>query len=212
MTFSENYQAQVVIVGAGPAGSATAAVLAEQGVDVLLLDRASFPREKTCGDGLTPRSVAVLRDLNLVTELEAAGALRIAATRIYAPNGRSIQVGFDELDGEFPSFGLTIPRLKLDEILLERAQAAGARLVTGLNVRDLVRENGVVCGVEGSYDGRPVVVRAPTHLPGYRRRDAAGHQGRPASVSAAGHSGGTGIFREAGRRWTRSFNSTLIAA
>ncbi len=155
------YQAQAVIVGAGPAGSATAVALAERGVDVLLLDKASFPRDKICGDGLTPRSVAVLQGMGLLPALEAAGALRIDAARIVAPDGRAIQVDFGELQGDLPPYGLTIPRRTLDALLLDHAQAAGARFLAGLRVTQLLQDGGRVAGVCGKLDGEPVTVRAP---------------------------------------------------
>lgn len=60
---------EVVIVGAGPGGSAAAHYLAQQGMDVLLLDKAEFPRDKTCGDGLTPHALAVLDDMGILPDL-----------------------------------------------------------------------------------------------------------------------------------------------
>ncbi len=155
------WTAQVIVVGAGPAGSAAAASLSAQGVDTLLLDRAAFPREKTCGDGLTPPSVAVLQELGLLPKLEAAGALRTTGVRIFAPGGRSIEIGFDELAGELPAFGLTIPRRILDALLLEHAQQAGARFVSRFHVDGLLRDQGAVVGVKGKCNGQRAVARAP---------------------------------------------------
>jgi geranylgeranyl reductase family protein len=165
-THSES--AQVVVVGAGPAGSTTAAALAAGGVDVLLLDREVFPREKTCGDGLTPRSVRVLQEMGLLAKLEAAGAFRMDGVRIHAPNGDHIEAAFDS-SGELPSFGLTLPRIALDTLLLEHAQAAGARFMSNFRAKGLVRDGraapggqrGTVIGVEGMLDGEPAVARAP---------------------------------------------------
>ncbi len=160
--------AQVVVVGAGPAGSTTATALAARGVEVLLLDREVFPREKTCGDGLTPRSVGVLEEMGLLAKVEAAGALRMDGVRIHAPNGDYIEAAFDS-SGELPSFGLTLPRIALDALLLEHAQAAGARFVGNFRAKGLVwdgraagaSQRGTVIGVEGVLDGEPAVVRAP---------------------------------------------------
>jgi geranylgeranyl reductase family protein len=166
--FAHSESAEAIVVGAGPAGSTTAAALAARGVEVLLLDREVFPREKTCGDGLTPRSVGVLQEMGLLAKVEAAGALRMHGVRIYAPNGEHIEAGFDS-SGELPSFGLTLPRIALDALLLEHAQAAGARFVSNLRVKRLIRDGraagvsrrGGVIGVEGVLDGEPAVVRAP---------------------------------------------------
>ncbi len=162
-SYAYSESAQVVIVGAGPAGSATATGLAARGVDVLLLDKAAFPREKTCGDGLTPRALSALQELGLLARVEAAGAMRINGVRIFAPNGQSVEVDFKDLSSEFLPYGLTIARRTLDTLLLEHAQAAGARFMSGFHVKGLVRDErdrGIV-GVQGVLNGEPAVVRAP---------------------------------------------------
>ncbi|MCI0826401.1 MAG: FAD-dependent oxidoreductase, partial [Chloroflexi bacterium] len=64
-------QHEVIVVGAGPAGSATAYFLAIQGIDVLLVDKSDFPRDKTCGDGLTPRALHILDQMGLLDDLKA---------------------------------------------------------------------------------------------------------------------------------------------
>ncbi len=160
----QDHSAQVVIVGAGPAGSAAAAALAAQDVDVLLLDRASFPRAKTCGDGLTPRSVQALSEMGLLNQVQEAGALRIRGIRLHAPDGRRLAVDFDELQTEMPDFGLTIPRRTLDNLLLKHARASGARFVGEFHVRDLLTERAKFVGVSGQVAGEPATVRAPLTL------------------------------------------------
>ena len=80
-------QHEVVIVGAGPAGAALAYFLARAGRDVVLLDKAAYPRDKTCGDGLTPRALSVLRQMDLLEPITSAG-YRINQLHFYAPNGR----------------------------------------------------------------------------------------------------------------------------
>src|SRR3982074_1167008 len=77
----------VVIVGGGPGGSATAHFLSRRGLDVLLLDRSDFPRDKTCGDGLTPRALRVLDHMGILSEVERRGC-RVDAYEVVAPNGR----------------------------------------------------------------------------------------------------------------------------
>ena len=76
----------VAVVGAGPGGSAAAYYLATRGLGVLLLDRAEFPRDKTCGDGLTPRAVGVLEDMGVLSDLSRAGR-EINGVEIHAPDG-----------------------------------------------------------------------------------------------------------------------------
>src|SRR5829696_4574265 len=80
----------VLIVGAGPAGSSLAYFLAKQGRDVLLIDKSDFPRDKTCGDGLTPRALRVLRTMGALDEVAAAGQ-RINGLIIFALGGRRIE-------------------------------------------------------------------------------------------------------------------------
>ncbi len=156
-------KSQAVVVGAGPAGSAAAAGLAVRGVDVLLLDKATFPREKVCGDGLTPRSVHVLQEMGLLRQVMNSGALRIDGVRIHAPNGQPVEARFADLSAEYPPYGLTIPRQTLDALLLENAKSAGARFLGGFKVRKLVwAERGEgIGGVQGLLDGQTVVVQAP---------------------------------------------------
>lgn len=145
----------VIVVGGGPAGSATAARLAARGHRTILLDRDEFPRRKPCGDCVSP---AALRE---ITELGAAGrVLRephspLAGWRIRAPGG-------DGFEGRFPSDsrGLGIAREKLDLALLEHAEGIGAVVRTGVKVTDLLRERGAVCGVRGVAGGKDWEMRA----------------------------------------------------
>ncbi len=108
----------VVVVGAGPAGSSVAARLAAAGHDVLLLDRHAFPREKACGDGLIADALAALRRAG-VYERVAAEATPATAARAFSPGGHTVRV-------EAPL--LTLRRERLDHILVEEAVRRGARL------------------------------------------------------------------------------------
>src|SRR5262249_29085473 len=81
----------VVIVGAGPAGTSAAWFLAERGLSVALLDRAVFPRDKVCGDGISPLSLSVLDRMGVASAVEAAGSWRIDGIRVHAPSGAFLQ-------------------------------------------------------------------------------------------------------------------------
>lgn len=149
----------VAIVGAGPGGSAAAHYLARQGLDVLLLDRAAFPRDKTCGDGLTPRAVGVLRDMGLVEDLRRVGHI-IQRFEVFAPNRRSTSARITVHDG-LPDFSLVVPRLILDDRIRMRAVASGAHFepeahVTGLESTD----HGVALDLERSRARERVHARA----------------------------------------------------
>ncbi|HEX3924214.1 MAG TPA: geranylgeranyl reductase family protein [Streptosporangiaceae bacterium] len=138
--------ADVIVVGAGPAGSTLAFYLATAGLDVLLLEKSHFPREKVCGDGLTPRAVKVLTGMGVPLD-ESDGWLRNKGLRIIGGGGR-IELNWPELSS-FPGYGLVRTRLDFDEILARHAQKAGARLLEGHNVTGPVRDDrtGRVTGV-----------------------------------------------------------------
>jgi geranylgeranyl reductase family protein len=121
----------VIVVGAGPAGSTTAFYLAAAGLDVMLLEKTHFPREKVCGDGLTPRAVKALTAMG-VPVAEGDGWLRNKGLRIIGGGGR-IELPWPDLSS-YPGFGLVRSRLDFDEILARHAQKAGVRLLEGVNV------------------------------------------------------------------------------
>jgi menaquinone-9 beta-reductase len=123
--------ADVIVVGAGPAGSTTAFHLATAGLDVLVLEKSHFPREKVCGDGLTPRAVKALTTMGLPIA-ERDGWVRNKGLRIIGGGGR-IELPWPELSS-YPGFGLVRSRLDFDETLARHAQKAGARLLEGINV------------------------------------------------------------------------------
>jgi geranylgeranyl reductase family protein len=122
--------ADVIVVGAGPAGSATAYYLAQAGLKVLLLEKATFPRDKICGDGLTPRAVRAL--IAMGVDINAPGWIRNKGLRIFG-GGVKIELPWPEL-ASFPDFGLVRPRQDLDQLLAEHAAKAGADLRQGTNV------------------------------------------------------------------------------
>ena len=120
----------VVVVGAGPSGSSCGYWLADAGWDVVVVEKKEFPREKTCGDGLTPRAVRQLADMGL--EAELAGAHRFTGLRAYG-FGHSIEMQWPE-HPNFPSYGYTITRHDLDGLVAAGAAGAGATLLQGTEV------------------------------------------------------------------------------
>lgn len=147
----------VVIVGAGPGGSTAAHHLARHGLDVLLLDKADFPRDKTCGDGLTPRALAVLNDIGVLSDLQRMGR-RVDGLEIYAPNGRSVASPIPAMTG-MPDYLLVVPRRVLDNTILEQALSSGASLATGVHVGNVEQGSGHVV-VMGERQGHSVSFQA----------------------------------------------------
>lgn len=146
----------VAVVGGGPSGAATAHYLASKGHSVLVCEKKTFPREKTCGDGLTPRAVKVLEDMGLGSELSTWEKVR--GLRVHGA-GRSMELPFPELD-EWANFGLVKPRKDLDQIVLNHAEDAGAKVVYGMQVKDPIFEAGTLVGFVAKRDGQDEHVRA----------------------------------------------------
>ncbi len=132
----------VTVVGAGPAGSATALLLARTGARVLLLDRARFPREKPCSEYLSPESTRVLERLgkDVLAAVAAAAPARLTGMKVVAPSGTGVV-------GRFETFSFALPRTRFDTILRAAAEAAGAEVREGVKVEELVYDGGAVGGV-----------------------------------------------------------------
>jgi flavin-dependent dehydrogenase len=156
--------ADVIVVGAGPAGAATAILLSERGLSVLVLDRARFPRPKICGEYLSPEAARILDRLGALKALDAAGAVPISGMRITAPDG-TVVTGTYRPQGPWRPYrdhALGITRTMLDATLVERLRAMPVDLREEVRVVDILREGGCVVGVEAvAVGGRRVVLRAP---------------------------------------------------
>ena len=154
-------EADVIVVGAGPGGSAAAYHMARHGLRVLLLEKTEFPREKVCGDGLTPRAVRQLVRMGVDTS-EKAGWLQNKGLRVIG-GGVRLELDWPEL-ASFPSYGLVRTRLDFDDMLARRAVEAGALLRTSVNVTGpVLDEDGHAIGVQAKVGPgkEPVEFRAP---------------------------------------------------
>src|SRR5882672_1890860 len=120
----------VIVVGAGPAGAATAILLCERGLDVIVLDRATFPRPKLCGEYLSPESARILDRLGVLKTIDAAGAAPLSGMRITAPDGTVLEARYRAIDGCQPYRGhaMALSRSVLDSILVDRLRALPVEL------------------------------------------------------------------------------------
>ncbi len=191
-------RADVVVVGAGPGGAAAAAHLAARGRDVIVLEKDTFPRDKVCGDGLTPRVIRELLDLGLEDEAHgrAPGFKRNRGLRINGGH-TTMELPWPELD-DWPNWGGCSPRMVFDETIARTAVQRGAALAQGHAVtRPLWRDpaesrvTGVAWKTRDGREGQvlaPVVIAADgaggpmaKHLGVHRRPE------RPMAVAARGY-------------------------
>jgi geranylgeranyl reductase family protein len=167
----------VIVVGGGPSGSVAARELARNGIDVMLLERARFPREKVCGDYVEPRGLRILQEMGCLAELECAKPLPIARTSIFSDwdcrySGPIPFYG--QLDG-LAGHGYAIPRAQLDAALLEAAARAGAR----------VHEQTAVAHVRARSEGVEVRAERGSRTSRYRARLVVGADGVHSVVARA---------------------------
>jgi geranylgeranyl reductase family protein len=153
-------EADVIVVGAGPAGSTTAFYLAQAGLDVLLLEKSRFPREKVCGDGLTPRAVKALAGMGIDIS-EKNGWVRNKGLRVIG-SGQRMECPWPELSS-YPGYGLVRTRANFDETLARRAEQAGVRLLENTTVTGPVIDDrtdriiGVKTTSEQTFAARTIV-------------------------------------------------------
>ena len=153
-------ETDVLVVGAGPGGSAAAYHLARHGIDVTVVEKAAFPREKVCGDGLTPRSVKAIQDMGVDTT--DPGFEKVIGLRTHARR-TTIQLPWPDLTS-FPPYGLVMPREGFDHLLAQRAVKAGARLMERTEAVAPRFVDGYVAGATvrpaGERDAEPTEIRA----------------------------------------------------
>ena len=132
----------VLVIGAGPAGAAAGYWLAQEGLDVVIVDKKVFPREKTCGDGLTPRAVKQIHDMGLgdqLSQFHRYDGLRATA------HGKTLELHWPT-HPMYPQHGYVVRRRELDTMVVRNAVAAGATLLEGHEALAPVLERGFVRG------------------------------------------------------------------
>ena len=142
MTDAADLSTDVLVIGGGPAGAAAGYWLAQHGHDVTVIERKTFPREKTCGDGLTPRAVHQLEEMGLATPLSRYHRYNgLRATGM----GRELELRWPS-HSVYPSHGYVVRRRDLDMMVADNAEAAGATLLTGHEAMEPIVERGFVHG------------------------------------------------------------------
>jgi flavin-dependent dehydrogenase len=152
----------VLIVGAGPAGTVAATILARAGARVRIVDRATFPRDKLCGDTVNPGTVARLQHLNMAGDLSER-SLRVCGMLVTGERGVTVE-------GRYPDgqYGLAILRREFDWMLLQHAISGGCEFEPGVMVRRAVLDGrgpkGKVCGVVSGAPAGETEWRAPVTI------------------------------------------------
>lgn len=156
---SQVVESDVIVVGAGPGGSTAARYLADRGLTVSLLEKSTFPRDKVCGDGLTPRAVKQLIRLGIDVSTEA-GWVHNHGLRVHGGRVEPFVLPWPELNS-FPNFGVVKPRSEFDDLLASHAVAGGAGLHQDAAVTEPILANDRIVGVR-CKDGREF--RAPVTI------------------------------------------------
>ncbi|HRH42390.1 MAG TPA: NAD(P)/FAD-dependent oxidoreductase [Pyrinomonadaceae bacterium] len=145
-----NSKSQILIVGAGPAGTSAAIRLANKGFAVKLIEREKFPRHKLCGEFISPECFKHFKELGVLDKMFAGGGDRITETCFYAPNGKSVNVPSTWFSENETALGLS--RAEMDFQLLQQAKKVGVEVLEETQVVGLLTENGNVCGVKTKTD------------------------------------------------------------
>lgn len=146
-------QQDVVIIGAGPAGASSALFLSQAGYQTTLLDQGLFPRDKVCGEFISPAADAILAELQVLPAIETLAPVRLKGVTISAYEKNEISIDYPPLPGASSAMSsLSIPRVVLDNILLEQARKAGVEVRLQHKVDDLIFKDGSAVGVAGFDD------------------------------------------------------------
>lgn len=138
----------VIVIGAGPAGAATALFLHARGYRVCVLERARFPRDKVCGEFISPAADNILEELGVLTAIEAEHPLRLRGVAVSAYEGPEVVIDYPPHAGRIMS-SLSVPRLRFDHLLCDRMKQEGIEVRERHQVDDLVFDSGAVTGVTG---------------------------------------------------------------
>ncbi len=158
--FNDDKVYDLIIVGAGPAGSSAVLYAFRHGLSTLLLDKESFPRDKVCGDALSGKSVTALRELNLLDEVQRLPGAHIQSIVFSSPNHQSFRIDLRNTSLKDIPKGFVIRRKIYDAFMFGQAKKIATKTIENFAVNDLLIENNMVCGVHGKdIDGNERVFR-----------------------------------------------------
>ena len=135
----------VIVVGAGPSGCSSTIHLSRMGLRVLLLDKERFPRDKVCGDGVSGKSMSMLREMGLIEVVESLPHVKVPGLRLTSPDGTSVDITLRERNG-VPEYGYCIRRELFDDMVFQHAKKHAARTIEGFTVKEVTKE------VAGSHE------------------------------------------------------------
>ncbi|MFQ6615215.1 MAG: NAD(P)/FAD-dependent oxidoreductase [Fidelibacterota bacterium] len=150
MTGKKETEFDMVVVGGGPAGATAALYASRIGLRVLLVDKEQFPRDKVCGDALSGKSVGILRDLDLLEQVRDLPGASVRTITFGSPNHTSANI---LMEGDGGQEGFVIRRKVFDNFLFQKAGKEVETCIEGFFVRDLITDNGHVCGIRGNRRG-----------------------------------------------------------
>jgi len=142
----------VIVVGAGPAGTSAALHGSRLGLKTLLLDKKTFPREKSCGDALSSASLACLEELGLLEELLRESFVKVSEISYFSPSGNSVTVPLLKLDKSLPVTGVICRRVILDDLLFQAAKKE-VEVIDWCAVKEVIIEDGRAVGVKAELGG-----------------------------------------------------------
>jgi len=137
----------LIIVGAGPAGSAAALYAHRAGLRALLLEKEQFPRDKICGDAISGKSMTILNELNLLDELQHQPCALVDSITFGSPDHRQVNIPFHRQENSNLPTGLVVRRQVFDHFLFSKAAQVTDEVYENCQVTDLIVENDQVCGV-----------------------------------------------------------------
>ena len=186
----------VIIIGGGPAGTSAALLLAKKGYQVALLEQARFPRDKVCGEFISPAADAIFSELGVLEAIESLDPLRLKGVVVSAYEQSVFQADYppaSEAGSQMTS--LSVERMVLDHLMLDRVRQSPVEVKEGFKVTDFLFDNGQVCGVSGRDESktkfqlkaRVVVDAGGRNSISLRRLNLKSDSGRNGKIAFAAH-------------------------